>query len=224
MPLTVGAVITRAQGIIGEVAGPGVQVYAEDRMLLDVKSAFNMVFTKYGWPQYTRWSRHELDGSTGRVTDNSLSDVKDFTDFLRIVRDGQTEPISLLPSNFNPFSLSNGGTRVKYFTSIPAIEGAYETKKLQFYPLAATGFVNVRARVYPTGTFDENTQLALDEDMLAFATAFFTLAFEDLNPGAADTCKALMEGRYKDLLAALASHPTSASVGGDVVTDWTLIP
>jgi len=222
---TLARIIERAQGVIGEVAGPGVQVHAEDRMLNDAVSAFNMVFIKIAWPQYTQWSRHELDGTTGQFTGaTNLSNVKDFTDILRVVRDGEEKPISILPSSLNPYSLGVG-TRPSFWTGLAATNANYATKKLQFYPITATGFVNVRARVYPSmDPLTPADEVHLDEDMLVFATAFFTLAFEDLNVGAADTCKALFEGRYKDILASLAGHLSSLGSGAAPMNDWTQVP
>ena len=43
--------------------------------------------------------------------------------------------------------------------------------------------------------------------MLVYATAFMTLSGDDLNAGAADVIRNLMEMKYKDVMAALGSHP-----------------
>ena len=43
--------------------------------------------------------------------------------------------------------------------------------------------------------------------MLVYATAFMTLSGDDLNAGAADVVRNLMEMKYKDVMTALGSHP-----------------
>lgn len=222
MPVTLSNVVTEAQGLLGEVSGPGVQAFSEDRMLADSIRAFNMLFTKYGWEQYSKWFRPELDGVTGLITTNAFNLVRDFSDFLAVHRDGEPNPMSMMPPRFNPYTLSEG-TRPTFWTALDVTHGSYEGKKLQFYPITCVGFINVQARVRPA-VMDETTVVHLDKDMLVYATAFLSLALEDLNAQATETCKQLMEMRFKDIMSALASHPISTGSGTVPLHDWTQVP
>ena len=88
---------------------------------------------------------------------------------------------------------------------------AYKRRKLQFYPITAVGQVNVLAKVYPlvppATDFDWEQEFFLDKDLLVYATAFMTLSGDDLNAGAADVIRNLMEMKYKDVMASLGKHP-----------------
>ena len=223
MPVTIGDVVTEAQELLGEVAGPGVQAFSEDRMIRDALRAFRMVFTKYGWEQYLKWYRYELDGSTGLITNpNGLNAVQDYSDFMAVHKDGDPNPLSVVPPRFNPYTLT-AATSPRYWTSLDVLHGSYEGKKLQFYPLTAQGFVNIQARVRPA-VMDETTVVYIDKDLLVYATAFMGLALDDLNAQGTETCKQLMQTRYEDILASLSGHPISTGTGAAPLSDWTQIP
>jgi hypothetical protein len=215
-------IITGAQEIVGEVAGPGVQMYSEDRMFADAKRAFNMMFTKYQWDQYCEWYDLALDGSAGMVTTNALEYVRNFHDFLAVHQDNSDNPLPMLPSRFNPHTLVSG-TQPLFWTSLPATHAQFLLKRLKFYPITATGNVNIRAKVYPiknSEVFQLETYIHIDRDLMEYATAFMTLAFDDMNSNATATCKALMEQRFKDIMAALSSQPLGNYPGGAPTNDW----
>jgi len=79
MTIDVATLIEDAQELVGEVSGAGTQTYSEDIMLGHARRAFNLVFTKFGWPQYRGYYSSALDGTTGKVSTASLlSGVKAF--------------------------------------------------------------------------------------------------------------------------------------------------
>lgn len=226
MPVSFETIIQEAQDLCGEVAGSGTQTYGEDRMLRDATRAFNLLYKKYPWEQYCTWSRLALDGTLGIVTTNDLQNVRDYEDFVAVHKDGDNNPLSVLPMSLNPYAIGSGST-VVYWTSLVHSDSNFALKKLQFYPVTAVGYVNVRAKIYPLDageSFVPSDEVHLDKDLLTYATAFMTLAIEDLNPNAANVCKGLMDVRYKDILSALAARQVSLGQGPTYLTDWQQIP
>lgn len=213
MSATIREIVDAALTVVGEVAGPGVQMYEDDRMKDDAIRAFNMMFKKYNWDQYLDWFTVTLDGTTGKITTDAFIQIKDFEDFVAAYAAGSSAPIPFKPRKENPSSMIGGGTHVCAWGSLNANNPSYKRRKLQFYPITAVGQVNVLAKVYPlvppAVEFDWEQEFFLDKDMLAYATAYMTLSGDDLNAGAADVIRNLMEMKYKDVIASLAKHPIS---------------
>lgn len=227
MTATLREIVDDALGIVGEVSGAGVQTYSDDRMFADTIRSFNMLFKKCNWREYTAWRRLTLDGVTGMVTTDDLQFVLDFDDFIECRRDGTNAKISVMPRDINPFAPTLlAGSTPRYWTSLNATfdTTTFSTKRIRFYPMTATGVVNIYAKFYPVEdeAWDWSDVMHLDRDMLAYGTAFMTLSGDDLNPGAADTCRSLMEGRFKDIMANLSSHEilVGSAVGG-IPQQWT---
>lgn len=224
MSATIADIVSDAQGIIGEVAGVGVQQFTEDTLFDHVVRGFNMMFKKYPWDQYCQWFRVELDGVTGVINTDAFEQVRDFEDFLKVARDADDRPIPKLQGSTNPYAITSTGASVQRWTSLPITHANYAKRRLQFYPLAATGFVNVRAKVYPLVPpaigFDWTDVLYLDRDLLAYAGAFMTLVGDALNASAAETVKQFMDDKYNDITGALASQPIAVGSRGRVPDEW----
>ena len=229
MSATIREIVNAALTVVGEVTGPGVQLYEDDRMKDDAIRAFNMMFKKYNWHQYLQWFSITLDGLTGKPVETPFKRVMDFEDFVAVYRDMETIPLPIAPAKMNPFSLASGSTsQAMFWTSMNATDPDYPLKKLIVYPPTSAGRLNVVAKIYPLGinaiNFDWQDVFYLDKDMLVYATAFMTLSGDDLNAGAADTVRNLMEMKYKDVTAALASHPIPVRGGTNIPFYWQTAP
>lgn len=229
MPATLRDVVSDAQGIVGEVAGPGVQTYSEDRMFADAVRGFNMLFKKYNWRQYCDWKRIELDGVKGYPATNELAYVLDFEDIIIVRNDKSHVNLSLRLRNTNPFTNNLiGGNAAVCWDSINVADPDYNNKKIRVLPITATTALNVYAKFYPItfdGQWDWEDIMYMDRDMLAMATAFATLSGDELNPGGADSIRSMMEGRYKDIQGSLSSHEMSFgnSAGVGIPSSWTTL-
>lgn len=223
MSATIRQIVDAALTVVGEVTGtPGVQFYEEPRMLDDANRAFNMIFKKYTWEQYLQWFTVTLDGTTGKITTNAFTNIADFEDFIAVHRDKESSRLPVAPKRLNPSSLGST-TRVLYWTSLNATDANYAGRKLQFYPVTAVGNVNVLARVYPVtppATLQFTDTVYLDKDMMAYATAFMTLSGDDLNAGAAEVVRNLMEMKYKDITAQLGNHPLPIQGDSGIPMRW----
>lgn len=229
MSATIRQIVNDAEGIVGEVAGAGVQTFSEDRMKADAIRGFNLLFKEYFWDQYLRWSQLTLDGVLGVVTSTTaLATVLDFEDVLAVHRDQEESPLPIMPKRKNPFARLATGQVVLYWTALGATDTNYATKRLQFYPKTSVGIVNVCARHYPLETlqtdWDWEDIMYLDRDMLAYATAFMTLVGDDLNPGAADVAKSLMEKKLNTIRGSLAARPKAIGSGSDIPSRWSERP
>ena len=225
MSATIREIVDAALTVVGEVSGAGVQQYEEDRMFADAVRGFNMMFKKYEWRQYMDWFTITLDGVLGIPTTGPFAQVKDFEDFVAVFRSGENRPLPIMPSRLNPNSLTISGSNVLFWTSMNASNVNYALRKLQFYPATSVGTMNVHAKVYPlvppAVSFDWPDVFYLDKDLLAYATAYMTLSGDDLNAGAADVVRNLMEMKYKDVMAALAKHPIPINSTSSIPNYWS---
>lgn len=212
MSSTVRAIVDDALAVLGEVAGAGVSVYSEDRMMADAIRSFNLLFKKYHWPHLTEWFRFQLDGTLGIPPADTFAFVRDIEDFVSVHADGCSDPLPVLSKNVNPYAIKtlqgNGTPRAWSFQPFNA--ATYDDRYLQFYPQTSTEYVNVCARIYPLARnvpWDWDDEMPLDHDMIVCGTAFMTLSSDDSNPSAQDAQRNMMEIRYRDILASLADQP-----------------
>ena len=227
MSASIREIVDAALTVVGEVSGPGVQMYEDDRMMEDAVRAFNMMFKKYPWQQYLQWFRVQMNGTTGRTVEQPFAQVKDFEDFIAVHYDGSAQRLPIAPTRMNPFALGVSGGRVMFWTSLNATDPDYVKRKLLFYPATSTGFINVLARIYPLIPpkiqFAWDDVFHLDKDMLVYATAFMTLSGDDLNAGAADVIRNMMEMKYKDITAALGGHPIPVRGDASIPYYWQAV-
>lgn len=220
MSATIREIVDDALSVIGEVSGPGVQTYTDDRMMSDAIRAFNLLFKKTYWEQFRSWKRLQLDGVLGIVTTDAFINTKDYEDIYSVHIDGQQQPLPILPKGINPYTIN--GTSLRYWTSLPATDENFDRRRLQFYPIVATGYVNVLVREYPVAngeTWDWEDIMYLDKDMLVCGVAFMSLSADDLNSKAAQDQKDMMEMRFKDIRASLADRPTQITGGTAPIPD-----
>lgn len=224
MTALVGDIMEDALDLIGEIAGPGTNAYSEDRIRKEVVRSFNMLFKKYHWPQYCDWFRVQLDGLTGTVTTNDLSAIVDAEDVVGVKFDGRNSDIPRLPIQRNPFAINTSGA-VSYWRNLNVNNAYYATKRLIFYPITATDFVNVGARLYPTQVgnqwVDDDT-MYLDKDLLVFGAAFSTMSADDVNANAAKVAQQMMDIRYKDIISSFADTPMSNTGGVNIPNSWSM--
>lgn len=225
MTATVRQVVDDALELVGEVAGPGVQMYGDDRMRSNAIRAFDMLFKKYPWHQYRKWFRLALDGTLGVVSTDAFEQVKDFEDFIKVTRDGESQGLPIWPREANPFSNAvSGGTQVRYWTSLYATDTNFIKRKIQFYPVTSVGFVNILAVVYPLVPpalqFDWEDIWHLDRSLLVYATAFMTLVGDDLNANAANVVRGMMNDKFNDVKTAISRIPKAVDVSTGWPTQW----
>lgn len=218
------AIVQEAQTIIGEVAGPGVQIYSEDQTYAALQRAFELVFIKRPWEQYCRWAQYTLDGVTGKVTDpDPFGDVvsPDLSDFIYVGRADEQRPLPLLNNRINPLTLT--GTYPRAWTSLPVSDPDFLKKRIMIYPQASITPINVKVRIRPQ-TFHDVDVIYMDRMLMVFGTAWQVLDFDGTNAGAADTVKQLFDLRYRDIEHTLADQPLEIATGYGIPNEWFVNP
>jgi hypothetical protein len=230
MSATITQIVSDAVLIIGQVGGTGVNEFGEDQLIAAAVRGFNMMFKKDFWPQYLNWYSFALDGTLGVASSNVFSSVVqlDFEDFVAVFRDAETVPLPVKPRNMNPYTLTSAGTKVLFWDSLHVSSAHFTNRRLQFYPKASVGSVNVLIRQHPltapaTQLTGDDT-LHLDRDLLALAAAAEIMGGDDLNANALETVRAMLEDRWRTIQAGKSKHriPVSGTTG--IPNDWHVIP
>lgn len=215
---TARQIISEVQRVVGEAAGAGVQIHAEDGMLETLNRVARLAFTRFSWDQFIDWQELELDGTTGLITDDqAFVDVTGTEDFLGIYRQGEEVPLPKLARSSNPFRMT--GSKVLCWTVLPFNHEDYEGKRLQFWPRTATGTLEVCTRLDPT-PFNFQSETHMDRDILVAGCAWLTLLGDDLNPAAAEGFKQFMDERFGTIIKALALQPTTTTGRPPIPNDW----
>jgi len=217
---TARQIISEVERLVGEAAGAGVQIHAEDGMLETLNRVARLAFTRFTWDQYVNWQELTLDGTTGLITDEeAFLDVSGVEDFLAIYRQGETIPLPKLDRKANPFRMT--GTKVLCWTVLPYNHDDFQAKRLQFWPRTATDTLEVCTRLDPTPFVFED-EIHMDRDILVAGTAWLTTLGDDLNPAAAEGYKNFMDERFSTIMKALAMQPTTSDGRAPVPNDWYL--
>lgn len=225
MAVTIQQIVQDALGILGEATGVGTQLYSEPRMIKDAGRAFNMLFKKHWWKNYTNWYRCTLDGVTGVITTDAFGQVIDFDDFASVAREGKSHGLPTLPEDLNPTAVT--GTNAQFWTSLSVTDPQYDKRKIRILPVTSIGKIDVKARTHPlpTGTDWSNATIVhLDRDLLTFGTAFVALSGDDLNPQAKADIQSMMDSKYRDIMNSLANQKTAYSERSAVPTNWFVNP
>jgi len=227
MSKTIREIVTDAQETLGDVPGAGVQTYSDDRMFRDCIRAFNLFHKKYPWDQFISWSLVELDGISGKITEDTFQHLRDFEDILSVFPENRNFEIPVLDRRRNPNSLR--GTSALFWTSLPTIDPDYQWRRLQIIPPSTRGKIVVCWRHYPRefskdgrqNPWDWDDVMDLDDDMLVHAVAWMTLSNDDINAGAAQDQQTLADDRFQEITMNLARRKlTPASTGGGVPYNW----
>lgn len=228
MTNTVRNLVDDSLAYIGEVAGAGVQQYSEDRVREGVIRGFDMLFKRRRWENYRKWFRLQLDGTTGKFTTDDLENIRDFEDFIGIYRDAEATPLAIMPTNLNPYTMTGSSTRPLFWTSLYVADADYLTKRLQFYPVTATGFINVFAMVYPLDpieeTWDWEDIMYLDNQLLVYAASIEVMASDDMNANAVTVAQSKMEARFKDVIGTRGDFPIPIRSNVAIPNQWTISP
>lgn len=210
--VTIDEIVQDALGVLGEVTGVGTQAYSEPRMIKDAGRAFNLLFKKRWWEQYSDWTTVVLDGVAGLATSNDFTQVLDFDDFYAVHAAGQPVGLPTLPNATNPSTFT--GTSPRYWTGLRSSHANYVAKKIKVLPVTATGSLNIRARFHPLTvgqSWAGASIVHMDKDLLVYGTAFMALSGDSLNPEAKNDVQNMMDVRYKDIERSLSTQQTAMS-------------
>src|SRR4051812_18767582 len=87
-----------------QLAGAGVQLYAEPIIQQHLQQAFDYIFTLKYWPQFRVRENKILDGSTGKVT-VPFANIKQWDDVQYVFREWSDRPLAEIPVGFSSLNL-----------------------------------------------------------------------------------------------------------------------
>lgn len=166
MSASVNEIRQDAIKLLSQVSGTGTQLYAEDKMLVQIRQAFKLLFKKVFWPEYRQRYTVALDGTNGTIT--TTTDIAEWSDVEHVFVADTRRRIHPLPTNMNPNTLT--GTTPRYWEA----SGTTEGKPLTIWPRTSTGSIDIVGRVHPGETdaiFNPDLVIKLDRDLMACATA-----------------------------------------------------
>lgn len=182
---------------IGLVSGTGVQIYKEDLIEVAVQQSFDLIFRKKNWPHLTEWLTGTLDGTVGILDSNINGTVQEWQ-HIREIYVADTDQRVVMPVQREHLHVS--GSVPLYYTPLPFGDKNFATRILQFWPIAATGDVDMLVKKKPTD-FDDNDEIPIPKDIMAYAASWQVLANDGINPDAADRAKIMFEASYSDWIS-----------------------
>lgn len=186
--------------VVGLVTGTSVQTYSEPLVGTSVQLMFDMLFRKRFWEWMTDWHTFTLAGSGGIVNADIDDIVKSFLD-VEMVYVNDTDRRIVRPIDREHLRVT--GSHPLYYTPLPWTDTNATKRVLKFWPIAATGAVDIRARTKPDN-FTGTDTVPFPSDVIAQAAAWNLLDTDGINPTAAQKAQALFDISYQDLIANLS--------------------
>jgi len=202
---------------LAQVAGAGVQRYAEDLIASKLITTFDMVFDQLWWGGYMEWYQRTLDGTDGVVTE-ALTDVNKFDDVRAVFIGNSDVQLTITSSTINPFIIT--GTTPRF---IEELSEDTPDKIIQFWPKTATGTVVVHARKHPV-TFNPTDIVKIDRSLMKLGAAWQYLEDDGTNPGASEKEHNMFETRLSQLVKRHNSQPIILDPQTSVLPEeWTVL-
>lgn len=187
--ITFGGIVTKVLQRLALVEGLDAQIYAEPRIQLAVQHKFDLLFREYWIPEYTTWQEEfELDGTTGVVTADLSTRIKDMRDLHSVFHEHSDKPLPMAP-------LSTRDANINY----PSIRqfGTNTAKWFKVLPTNTVGKVWVSYRTKPDDFEEDSDEIHVDTQLLLLGSCWDVLEDDGTNPGASDKFRVL----FQDALA-----------------------
>lgn len=182
---------------IGLVGGTAVQTYTEPQIILAANRMFNFLCEKAHWDWLCEWGTYTLNGTTGVVNTSFDATIQGYDDLLVIRRASSHRKIPL-SVNGDHLRVTTGAEPVYH---IPIRWNHDDAAKLiRFYPLTATGDVEIRAMHRPAEFSGNDDIVPFNRNVIVLGTAWYTLAGDGINPGNADKLQGMFDIAYQDFI------------------------
>lgn len=191
MAKKVSELIVSVEKHIYQVAGTGVQLYAEDVIAQKLKDCYTLIFDDYDFEEFKVIETKTLDGSTGRIV-GTFDSIVQFNDIKSIYVGSSTRPLTKVPFGMNTASIV--GTRSRYYMYSGVVG-----KLIQVLPATATDVLTVLGKARYNGTWGNNDTINIDETVLTLMASWHYMTDDGANAAAAATLQNLFETRLKQL-------------------------
>jgi hypothetical protein len=182
----------------GLVAGSAVQTYTEPMAIMAVNNMFDILWRKEKWAHLWTWVRKTIDPATGKFT-TTLDNVQGYEDIADIrLADNRGRSVA---QSFDNRHLEVTGSSALFWTALEWDDPDFQTKLIQFWPIGATGDVDVLRGKRPNKFEADNDIVPFDRTVIQAGALWYLLADDGLNPASADKALMLYEAAYQDYMA-----------------------
>lgn len=181
---------------LGLVAGSAVQTYTEPQVQLAVNRMFKYLVNKNEWPHLISWEQFTLSG-VGGLTAQNFTGIKSATDILQVESE-RGHPI--IASGLGRDHLFASGNRAEYFAPLPWTHPEADTKLIRFWPLDATGTVNIRAYFRPDDFISGDDIVPFDPNIIELGAAWYVLQGDGMNAANAEKVRVMFDLNYQDVV------------------------
>lgn len=214
MQKTLQALITDTERMLYQMAGPSVQLYAQDVIAQKLQQAFDRCFSAKFWPQFVKREVRTLNGATGKTT-VPFSFITQWEDVMKggVFRQYSQRPIPTLPMSFNTLDLQGGSVRY--------IEPSADATLFTAYPLDATDQIVVVGRARPANEFILTDIVPFDHLALEYYAAWEYCVDDASNAGQAAKFQGHFDSRMKQLEEmAFDNRVPLYPTRGDIPQNW----
>lgn len=188
---TLGDLITRTQTLLSLAGGLAVQTYAQPKIVEFLKMGYATLFDLRFWDDYTTTETYDLNGTTGKTTQDLSAVIKSFRDIQYVWCGDYASPLPRAPDNRPPHLV-----RQRSFTT-----SADPLCLFKVLPIDTTGQVHVRYRKrMDIADVNESTEVLMDEELLVRWAAMMYVSMDNANQQAISTFTSM----YTDRLAILS--------------------
>ena len=195
---------------VGLVSGTSVQTYTEPQIKLQIQNIFDFLFRKRTWDHLSDVYTWALDGSTGVVTTDLTSIVKDFRHIAAIHRSDDDKDVV---RSFDRRHLRVEGTKALFWRPLQSQDAQFLTRVFKVYPVAAAGNIDVTVKIKPDD-FNDSDQVPFPRDLIVYGASWLLLDTDGINPTNAAKCQTMFEQTYSDIIAEEGTAPIGQGTRG----------
>lgn len=196
--------------LVGLVSGTGVQTYTEPQITAAIQLQFDILFQKRYWEWLSDWHSEPLSGVGGLLTNDISSFCSAFND-VREIYVTDTDRRVVRPIDREHLRVT--GSAPKYYVPLMWNDAQAATRHLKFYPLLATGSVDIKCRTKPSD-FVPDDPVPFPDVVITNAVAWHLLDNDGMNPTAASKAQTLYETSYADLIGNMGDDDIGQGTNG----------
>lgn len=194
--------------LMGQVNGSGVQAYTEPQVQIAINRIFDYLWDKRKWEQLWGWTTGTI-AADGRLTEE-IENVRIWSDIGEI-RDANTRRGIVRPVSTEHLYVT--GSTPLYYTVLPWDDDESETKFFKFWPVGATGPVEILCGFRPDEFAGDDDIIPMDRSLIIYGAVWFMLADDGINPASADKFQGLFDLAYQSIVDRLNSVPIGHGSG-----------
>jgi hypothetical protein len=203
--------ITRTQTLLSLYGGLNVQQYAQPKIVEFIQMGYTTLFDMRFWDNYTVVNQYDLDGVTGKTTQDLTTVLKRFQDFQYLWLDGFNQPLPRIPNNRAPSMVFQ-----------PSFTTSADPKCLfKVIPVTTTGKILVRLRTIADLPFKETDDVPMDGELLTRWASYMYASSDNANTTLISVLQSLYTERLGTLMKQEDQHAKSLySYDTQTIDEW----